>query len=206
ERLENHLLEAGVPSYRRDRRGPPELRRRRDGSFVWRGPAIGARIAPDGSVRFSDGPGLSWDGTDGGEGLGFRFDITNWAERRAGNDPHRAERRWFLEQTEALRERLGRQALARNQRAALIRLRGDLARLWESPGRPAAARREALFERWRECSSDALGRQARATIVGFIRERLSAESPDAYPEAQLRTLRRRPGGEGFRPYAGSRGP
>ena len=194
ERLERFFDSTRRPAFE-SRRPPPRLRPRRDGSLVWRGPTLGARIGPDGSVTFTDAPALRYEG-----GLTLGFDLSAWADRRAGNDPHYAERRWFLEQTEEVRVARARETRAEDQRRALVRFRGDLLRLWEDPARSLEAKRRALFQRWRSCSEDSAGREARAAIVDFIRTRLPRGTPEGYGPEELRSLRREPGGEGFRPY------
>ncbi|MEO0323963.1 MAG: hypothetical protein AAF447_13470 [Myxococcota bacterium] len=195
ERLERFFDATRGPAFE-SRRPPPRLRSRRDGSLVWEGPTVGARIAADGSVTFSDLPSVRYTG-----GLSLGFDLSAWADRRAGNDPYYAERRWFLEQTEELRVARSREARAADQRRALFRFRGDLLRLWEDPARDAAAKRRALFERWRECAEDEAGQEARQAVLDFIRARLPAESPESYTAAELAQLRSERGGRSFRPYA-----
>ena len=82
----------------------PTLVQRPDGSREYTGHAFTARIMPDGSVRFSDrGP------IDGGEmlqGGPARFDITDMIMGSQGQDPYRAEREWFMEETEEVRVEL----------------------------------------------------------------------------------------------------
>ena len=75
---EGLAAEANAPPHVRRRRPPPELRRRSDGSYVYRGHVFAARIAPDGTVSFSDRRRVNAEGWDPGRGTTagtFRFDL-----------------------------------------------------------------------------------------------------------------------------------
>jgi hypothetical protein len=88
--------------------------------YRFRGVGFDAVIQSDGTIKYRDKDGLhlainqvlaAKEDKEGDSpftvvpsvGLG---DLSTWSERRAGNDPHAAERRKFLEQTRALREYL----------------------------------------------------------------------------------------------------
>jgi hypothetical protein len=95
-----------------------------DYRYRFRGIGFDAVIQSDGSVKYRDKDGLhlainqvlaAKESKDGKSpftvapsvGLG---NLSTWSERIAGNDPHAAERRKFLEQTRALRDYLRQQA------------------------------------------------------------------------------------------------
>jgi hypothetical protein len=99
--------------------------------YRFRGIGFDAVIQSDGSVKYRDKDGLHLAITQvlaakedkGGKspftvvpsvGLG---DLSTWSEKLAGNDPHAAERRKFLDQTHALREYL-REPAARHANEA----------------------------------------------------------------------------------------
>jgi hypothetical protein len=203
ERLEGFLGASAEKDYL-SKRPAPELSQRGDGSFVWQGPVLGARIAPDGAVRFSDG-GASVD-LDDQYRPKVRFGVDDAIARSAGDDPHYAERSWFLEQTEALRRRLARKA--RDTRAArgLARLRRRLDAVWSAAGRSYAQKRRMLFQIWDDCAQNERGERARRVVEGFVRSRLPAGSSEAYTRSELARLNRgRASDARFAPYGGEAG-
>ena len=186
------------------RRDPPELRRTRDGGYTWSGPTLSARIRPDGTVAFTDRGSFTYDrdSTFGQQGATFSFDIGDAAERRAGNDPYAAERQWFLDQTEEVRDQLADEHHAQVSRDGLRNIRGDLEGIWSSQA-SAAQRRRRLFQLWDGFSEDEVGARARRAVVSFVRERLPQASPIAYSDDELRSLNRgRESAARFAPYAG----
>lgn len=180
-------------------RPPPRLRHTLDGRYHYAGTGFDAVIEPDGRVQFADSYG---DVALALPIVSARFDLTELAELAAGNDPHRAERRWFMEQTEALRLRLERQHWKQAKRLADARLRRALHDIWTRPDLPQLERRLRMFERWDECSNDERGDEGRRTVEAFIRERCSKGTPLAYTEDELRRLNRnRRSRAVFAPYA-----
>lgn len=185
---------AGHPGTRRP---PPELHPRVDGSYDFQGHVFAARIAPDGEVSFEDRPNVQVSG------LGGSFDITDAIERRLGNDPYSAERRWFLRETEALRARLAAEVWEEDAPRRLAHFRAGLARTWARRA-PARERRASLFEAWDECAEDGVGAEARAATLAFVRDRLPAGSPDAFRASELVELNaRRRSRARFSPYEGT---
>lgn len=181
-------------------RPPPDLRSRADGSYVYSGPRFAAIIEADGTVRFNDRSNIGIDGmaTDNGPGLSGSFDIMDALQGAAGQDPMRAERRWFMRETRELRERLMGQAQQRETGEGLARLERDLRAIWRGGG-AAAGKRRQLFELWKDASEDEVGARARQAITAFIQRQLPAESADAFTDEELNTYRRLSGGR-FRPY------
>ncbi|MBC7172295.1 MAG: hypothetical protein H5U40_07720, partial [Polyangiaceae bacterium] len=204
---EQHSRFLATVGNRRDyitRREPPDLRRRPDGSYVFTGSAFRARILPDGTVQFSDRNNVrfaDFGGPSDSVGATVRFDITDAAERRAGNDPYRAERRWFFEETESLRERLGTEHRAGVSATEQRGLRGSLERVWADATKPAVSRRAALFRIWDDLAEDETGAPMRQMVLTFIRTRLPVGSGDAFSPDELARLNgRRQSGETFAPY------
>jgi hypothetical protein len=141
-------------------------------------------IRPDGEVEFEDRPPVSV------EGFGqFGFDVTDALQRGAGNDPYRAEREWFMNETEEIRDRLAARASQRVAREALSGLEDRLRRVWTSD-RSVRDRKRALFDMWDECAEDETGAEARARIVAFIRREIAEGSTDEYGADELARLNR----------------
>lgn len=203
-------------------RPPPSLRRTSDGGYRWEGTGFIARIEPDGAVSFSDLPGLRFGGL-GPEAdptayadfrpapgalppgstvdVRFRFDITEALERRHGNDPYYADRAWFLEQTEEVRDRLARRHAEEQHRRQLLRLRGRLDALMQDETRTLAARHREVFATWDDFDEDEVGRRARDALIAFVRERWPEGSANAFTDAELDALNAgRTSTERFAPY------
>ncbi|MGF1466873.1 MAG: hypothetical protein ACFCGT_12140 [Sandaracinaceae bacterium] len=176
----------------------PQLRRRSDGSYAYAGHAFEAVIAPDGHVEFDDRPALD---NGGGISTTFAGDITNMFMEAAGQDPHAAERLWFMRHTEELRARLEREHRRREMATAVRRLRGRLSRIWATESRSYRARRARLFQIWDDMAEDGSARSARAAVIRFIQENLPAGDEQAYPEPELERLNAgRTSRERFDPY------
>ncbi len=170
---------------------------RTDGTYHWQGSGFEAVIHPDGSVTFSDHPDISVDWAHGSGG----FDITDAIMHSAGQDPYQAEREWFMEQSETLRERLETQARAQQQAHSLTGVRSQVRTLWEDASRPAADRRRAIFELWDECADGDEGAPAREAIVAFIRREIPDSSPDSFTMIELARMNaHRQSAERFDPY------
>ncbi|MCB9611208.1 MAG: hypothetical protein H6722_02005 [Sandaracinus sp.] len=202
--LDGALRAAARPGHLSER-PPPELHPTRDGGYTWRGTGFTARIEPDGSVRFEDLPPIRFDGPGGPEGslgVGFRFDLTEGAERRHGNDPYYADRTWFLRQTEEVRDRLARRHAEEQDRRQRMRLRGRLEALVDDTSRPLDARHRAVFAMWDDFEEDEVGRRARRALLEFVRSRWPRGAADAFTDAELVRLNAgRVSTEPFAPYA-----
>lgn len=170
-----------------------------------------AHVARDGRVTFADKPNLQSDGVTFGQsgavGFGGKFDLTDWAMRRMGEDPYRYEKALFLEQTRELREHMAEEERTELLREALHDLPEYLAKIWSTRRWTPAERRRILFQLWDDCAEagrDDVVRaaaQARATIVEFVRELLPRGSADAYTDAELEELNASRGSSArFEPY------
>ncbi|MCA9531199.1 MAG: hypothetical protein KC543_13790, partial [Myxococcales bacterium] len=185
------------------RRAAPELERQKDGSYLYEGGVFAALIEPDGSVEFSDRGGMHFKHGGAGESIGatMGFDATDAMYRRHGEDPYRAERRWFMRETRDLRDRLATEHRAQVADAGVARLRRRLVQIWSDSSRPVEARRAAIFRIWDALAEGEAGARAREAVLGFVRSRLPEGSPAAFPPGQLAALNRaRSGGPAFDPY------
>ncbi|MFW6087994.1 MAG: hypothetical protein ACODAG_12365, partial [Myxococcota bacterium] len=180
-------------------RRKPDLERGPDGTFRYDGHVFDAKIQPDGTVRFADGTEQKRELGKGSMASG-RFDLGNALMRRRGEDPHAAERAWFLRETKELRERLARKHREEEVGQGLTGLRRRLWRIWDG-SEPARERRRRLFGMWDECSEDEVGGAARDAVVGFVRKHLPSGSPDAFSADELRRLNeQRQSRARFEPY------
>jgi hypothetical protein len=179
-------------------RAPFVLRRRSDGAQVWDGPRMTGVVRPDGTVEFNDRPNLQ---TNGFSASGT-FDATEAIMGASGQDPLRAEREYFMRQTEELRERLEAEHRQRQTESGLQGLRGRLARVWATTERTTSARRRRIFGIWDEIDEDdEAGQRARRIILAFIRENLPAGSEDAYTSEEIQRFNaQRTSRQPFAPY------
>jgi hypothetical protein len=140
-----------------------------------------------------------------------RFDLTAYLMRKLGvGDPFASRKRALLDVTLAERaERGGRFRGEQLERSAEL-VRRNLERLWAATADPAA-RREALFEIWDECSEGEgplgeAGQRARAEVIGWIGAHLPRGSAGAYSDDELAALaRRRTSKQPFEPYQAPQG-
>ena len=159
-----------------------------------------SEIARDGAVHFVDKPNIQR------EGPGLRFDVTDLAMRRRGDDPYARTKLHFLDKTREERAAMGvrrrNELLARAGdgswpcaasviSAPWTRVLASIERLWESTG-DLAARKQGMFELWDDCAETgdaavvAAGVTVRQLVVGAIRARLIGT--DAYAAAELALL------------------
>jgi len=134
------------------------------------------------------------------------FDISDAFMRRHGSDPYASKKLAFLDSTRAERVQIGMKHRSEQLAKAAEIMRGNLEQVWRSVGEPAA-RRQALFELWDEVEETgteemmAAGIQARSLVIGWIRARLPAGTPDAYTTDELARLNaRRSSAATFAPY------
>jgi hypothetical protein len=162
----------------------PHVVHRPDGTYHYAGHAFEAVIQPDGSVTFSDHPDAQFDGfsTSGS------FDMTDMFMHSAGQDPYAAEREWFMEETETIRERLEDEARATAVTTSLRRLRGRLRSIWQDETETPSHRRRMIFDLWDESSEDDDGAAARQAVIDFVHETLPETGPDRYPADVLARL------------------
>jgi hypothetical protein len=168
-----------------------------DGSFRYHGHAFDAVIHRDGTVAFSDRPGVDMDWAHGSGS----FDLTDAIMGSAGQDPYAAEREFFMEHAEATIARL--EAAQREETAAhsLGGVRTRCRTIWGDAAQPAAQRRRALFDLWDELADGDEGAPAREAIITFIRREIPASSPDSYTMIEVARMNaNRQSAERFDPY------
>ena len=175
------------------------------------------KIAPDGSVSIKDKANIqhqfkSWKHikqvlrTMGPLGLlQLDFDVTDALMRKKKIDPYASRKLAFLDQTRDARVELGieyrKQVLARTSEI----VRQNLDAMWAHI--PVAERKQALFDLWDEVDETgdeeiaAAGTAARAVIIGFLRARFPAGSPNAFTADEVERLnRKRHSRTTFAPY------
>ena len=118
KKLDEAILKGAAPPA--DAPDEPVLYPGPKGGYVYTGKGFQATIGPDGSLTMRDRfreariPLVPYRNERGkwrvGLALGGSFRLYEWLDRKFGkNDPSLGERRWFLERTRALRERLLRE-------------------------------------------------------------------------------------------------
>ncbi len=171
QRILNDSLQkaANAPEYRKQRE-PPDLQRHSDGSFTYRGPVFAARIRADGHVEFTDPGAATVDGPATiGPGMMGSFDLSNAADAMMGKERSTAEKKWFLDQTAALRERLVEVARAEEAVQARRVLSRALDQILLANGLSPAQKRKEVLQLWESCGDDAESLEARRKVEDFIR-------------------------------------
>jgi hypothetical protein len=139
--------------------------------------------------------------------VGGSFDVTDALMRRKGYDPYASQKLAYLDATRDERVQLGRAHRREQLRRATELMQANLDEAYRSLRDPRALR-QALFELWDECEETGeagpgetgrgnvdgelveASRRARQLVIGFIRAKLPAGSPDAYTAAELARLNR----------------
>lgn len=171
-------------------RPAPALRRMRDGRLRWDGPRFTAFVRDDGSVQFSDRGPIEVDAPfhQAGAILSGTFDLGEAIMQANGQDPLSAERAWFMRETQAERDRLADRFARAAEVSGMRRLAARLERVMLDPALDARGRRRAIFQLWDDCDTNAMGAQARAMVVTFVRERLPAGTALAFSASELRSF------------------
>ncbi len=175
----------------------PEVELRREGSaLVARAGRMEARIDADGELELierSSGP--------------MAFDLTELLMSARGEDALAHHRRVLLEATREERRARADAACETRLQTSVLELERALEAIWADPARTPVERRRLIFELWDECAEEGspavlrASALARATIESFVRRRLPAGGPDAYPVAELALLdRHRLASRRFDPY------
>jgi hypothetical protein len=146
------------------------------------------------------------DDEDRGNGLAHgKLELTDLLMRRFVGDPYASRKLKLLDRTRAERAEAGAaHALEDLARSAELMQR-NLQTLWRSTSDPAA-RRRALFTLWDECTegegaAGEAGQRARLIVIGWIRARLPAGSPEAFTAEEIAALAaHRSSKQPFAPY------
>lgn len=195
-----------VPGARIGARAPglPEgVRANGDGTYAYSQHGFSAVIERDGTVVFdNDIPIGAFTGTL------VSFDLTEAVMLLHGDDPFLADKLHFLKRTGSMRAQMCAEAQKDSLDVAVRSLRRDLARIFADPSRTLSQKKKLLFDLWDQCAENdsnpnvaKAAAMARATVLGFIREKLPARSEDRYQEEEIAELNRgRISRELFRPY------
>jgi hypothetical protein len=138
--------------------------------------AFTANVDRDGTVHFHDAPNFKI------EGLGGRFDTTDWIMRDLGNDPYASAKRAFLDRTREQRAEIGMRRETELLKRSPSLMQQHLEQLWATVRDPAE-RKQTLFQLWDECADTgnaevvAAADGARQLVVGFIRAKQISYSP-----------------------------
>lgn len=197
-------------------RGPESLgdvgfERQKDGSYRYRAPgwSFSATLRPDGRLEFDNR---------------VTANLSAALLEASGQERFYRAKRQLMERTFALRLSMARRWAKEQIQLQLDALKRQLLEVWMRRDEPATRRRATIFELWDECeetvavpeseAEDALateldtvraraGRQARQTIVSFVRKRLPEGSAHAYSRRELDALNaRRRSKQRFEPYRG----
>lgn len=169
----------------------PKLMPRADGGYEIKEGQFSARIAPDGSLTFTDKTAMQKWG-----GLSYQIDVTDEIMRAVGNDPYGYQKNQIRVQTQALREKMASDACRARYRDSLTDLRGQLGQIWADTSKPVRARRHLLFQLWDECAEEGdpellqFAAMARETIYAFVRRELPDGSELGFREEELSQLNR----------------
>jgi len=177
----NALIREGARNKAVSTAPDPELEAHADGSYSFRGPSFSAVIDPEGRVRFDDRHG----GWSPWVPFGGTFDLNTMAERAAGNDPHASERRWFMERTADLRERLEKQRHARLAALTPEQIQRHLARLFANSRVPVIQRKQEVLRLWDALGEAADPAGARREVLTFVNERCPLGSACAFQSTEL---------------------
>jgi hypothetical protein len=181
-------------------RGRPLLVADGDGGYRHERRTFMARVARDGSIKFSDGPNLQVDGFEVDTEDGFpikwkaSFDLTDAIMRAYGEDPYRYEKHKVMEATREQRAVMAEHARRERLRQAVLDLPKALHAVWVYPDASPEEKRYALFTLWDDCADEGDERmlraaeEARASILAFIRRTLPEGSADGYDADELARL------------------
>jgi hypothetical protein len=199
--LDETLRQAVRPAYLA-RREPPQLHRQGDGTLRYDGRVFTARIGDDGHVEFVDGSSVSVDGlAKNGVGIAGRIDVNDMIERGMGKELYTAEKRWFLEQTEELREKLTAAARTKERAEARRMLERALERILLARELDVSHKRQRILALWEDCGDDAESADTRRIVEAFVRTRMPEGSDLGFSREELERFNRgRSGSLAFEPY------
>ena len=159
------------------------------GEYQYKGKAFTALIGRDGRVSFDDKSIRDFKGLSGG------FDITDLVMKAKHEDPYRAEKAAFMNQTEAMRKKMTQADLRERRLASLTHLPETLDRIWHDTRMSTVERRKQLFETWKDASmseseiGDA-AKEAGGIIETYVRRYLPQGSEDAFTDDELERYNR----------------
>jgi hypothetical protein len=121
-----------------------------------------------------------------------KLELTDMLMRRFVGDPYASRKRKLLDDTRAERAEAGAAHMREDLARSAELMQRNLEALWRSTSEPAA-RRRALFTLWDECTegegaAGEAGQRARLIVIGWIRAKLPAGSPDAFTADEIAQL------------------
>ncbi len=137
--------------------------------------------------------------------LGGSLDITAWLHRKFIGDPYSSRKLKLLDDTRDERIVLGTAFRAEALAHSAELIHRTLEELWRATT-DASLRKEALFELWDDCFEGEgprgeAGARARAMVIGWIRAKLPAGSPEAFTDEEIAACAaRRTSRQPFEPY------
>jgi hypothetical protein len=131
-------------------------------------------------------------GGEGGGLIGGKADITGYLHRKFIGDPYASRKLALLDSTRAARVEIGSKYRSEQLDRSSELAQRNIDALWQATADPVQ-RRAALFTLWDECSEGEgpaaqAGERARAIVIGWIRARLPAGSPDAFTVDEIARL------------------
>lgn len=165
-----------------DERKTIELAPQKDGTYESDKDVFVARVSRDGSVTFEDRPNIRF------EGLGGRFDTTDWLMRKLKMDPYSSKKLSYMDRTRAQRVEIGKVYRREQLAAAATYMQQNLERVWETIP-DAAGRKRAVFELWDECaetgddSEITATEEARQRLLSWVHVKLRGD--DAFTDEEL---------------------
>ncbi len=135
-----------------------------------------------------------------------RMDLTGLLMRKLGvGDPYASRKLALLDSTRAERAEIGAKYRREQLGRAAELIQKNLEALWRNTPDPAQ-RRSILFTMWDECgegdgAEGEAGQRARLVVIGWIRAKLPAGSPNAFTPADIARLDKdRASKQHFAPY------
>jgi len=184
----------------------PRMRHDGDGGYLEDRPAFTARVDRDGTIHFKDKGNVQFGGLEG-IGAIVTFDLTDAVLRALGDDPYAYEKMKIMERTRGVRAAMALRERQARLHEATVKLPSRLDKVWRHERWTAAQKRHLLFALWDEAEDAGdpevmrAAEAVRSIIVAFIRDKLPADSVDAFTAAELEALNRERRSKGrFAPY------
>jgi hypothetical protein len=186
------------------KREPPVLKRRSDGSYAYEGGVFQAVVRPDGKVEFRD-TSIRAELRPSWVPFVVVADLNDLVEHEVlDRELYSAEKQWLLNETRELREKLAGEARRRERLEANRELERTLRGIVDDPALTVAQKHEAIFLIWQDCGEDADAQAHRRAVDNFVRRYLPQGSALAFHSDELdRMNSTRPTLQPFQPYAGS---
>jgi hypothetical protein len=103
------------------------------------------------------------------------FDLTDEYRRLLGKNPHRDAQADFLASTYDMRVRMAVQHASKQRSQRLEALSGELAAIWNDPGRSRREKLHILELLWQDLGDGPEADRAAAAMQAFARKNLTAE-------------------------------